>query len=233
MADWVSIVDHEGIIRKTNAACKNFTGKEPEEIVGKQICQQVFGSKEAIPDCPCRKVSRTKIRWSETVCLPGSGRWVQVTADAIIRNGDFAGFIHIVRDLSELKAAEEKARKAEEMSKLYLDIAQVILVALDASGRVTMINRKGCEVLGLDRKEIIGKIWFENFLPERLKGDVKQVFKTLVEGDIELAKWAENPIINAKGEERTIAWSNTVLRDESGKITGTLSSGLDVTEKKK
>jgi PAS domain S-box-containing protein len=38
--------------------------------------------------------------------------------------------------------------------------------------------------------------------------------------------------LTSGGEERTIAWYNTVLTDESGRIVGSLSSGEDVTERK-
>jgi signal transduction histidine kinase/ActR/RegA family two-component response regulator len=40
----------------------------------------------------------------------------------------------------------------------------------------------------------------------------------------------QNPIITKAGAERMIAWHNTVLRDEGGRPTGTLSIGEDVTE---
>ncbi|MHC5080675.1 MAG: PAS domain-containing sensor histidine kinase, partial [Planctomycetota bacterium] len=44
-------------------------------------------------------------------------------------------------------------------------------------------------------------------------------------------EYYENPVVTQSGEERIIAWHNTVLRDEEGKILATLSSGEDVTEK--
>jgi PAS domain S-box-containing protein len=38
--------------------------------------------------------------------------------------------------------------------------------------------------------------------------------------------------VTRAGEERLIAWHNTVLTDETGNIIGTLSSGEDITEHK-
>jgi two-component system cell cycle sensor histidine kinase/response regulator CckA len=43
----------------------------------------------------------------------------------------------------------------------------------------------------------------------------------------------ENAVLTKSGEERMIAWRSTVLRDSAGRITGTLSSGEDVTEHKR
>ena len=52
-------------------------------------------------------------------------------------------------------------------------------------------------------------------------------------GEIETVKSYENPKETKMGEERMIAWNNTILHDENGKIVGTLSSGVDITERKK
>jgi len=42
----------------------------------------------------------------------------------------------------------------------------------------------------------------------------------------------ENPSLRRSGEERLIAWHNTLLRNPDGKITGILSFGTDITERK-
>ena len=43
----------------------------------------------------------------------------------------------------------------------------------------------------------------------------------------------ENAVLTKSGEERMIAWRNTVLRDSAGNIIGTLSSGEDITDRKR
>jgi len=52
-------------------------------------------------------------------------------------------------------------------------------------------------------------------------------------GKIEPVEFFENPIITKKGKERIIEWHNKILKNEQGKIYATLSSGLDITERKK
>jgi len=53
-----------------------------------------------------------------------------------------------------------------------------------------------------------------------------------MKGNLEPVEYFENNVITAKGEERVIAWHNTLLRDEDNNIVGTLSSGQDVTDLK-
>jgi len=52
-------------------------------------------------------------------------------------------------------------------------------------------------------------------------------------GELAPFEYFENPILTKDGEERLIAWHNTLLTDEGGHITGTLSSGVDITERKR
>ncbi len=131
-----------------------------------------------------------------------------------------------------LKQSEGALRGERDKAQKYLDIAAVMIVAIDAKGEVLLINKKGCAVLGYKEWEIVGKNWFDNFLPERLRDKVKAVSQKLMIGEIEPAKYFENPILIKNGQERIIAWHNTVLRDEAGKIIGHLSSGDDITERK-
>lgn len=120
----------------------------------------------------------------------------------------------------------------EKKAQTYLDLAGIIFVALDTEQKVTLINKKGCQILGYKENEIIGKNWFDNFVPTRIAPKVKTAFKQLMTGEIEPVEHFENPVITKSGEERTIVWHNTILKDETDKIVSTLSAGDDVTEQK-
>ena len=136
---------------------------------------------------------------------------------------------------SSVESAQIEKTLWEERSRFqkYLDVAGVMIVALDSNGTITLMNRRGCEILGYDSKEIIGKNWFKTFIPKSLRKEVHRSFTSLMNGDIEPEEHFENPILTKDGEERIIAWHNSVLTDESGMITGALSSGEDITERRR
>jgi len=131
------------------------------------------------------------------------------------------------------KQAEEKLRREKDWAQKYLDVARVMTVVIDADKKVSLINRKGCEILGFQEKDIIGKNWFDNFIPERMRDEVGGVFGKLMAGKIEPVEYFENPVLTKTGEERIIAWHNTVLTDDTGTISGALNSGEDITERKR
>ena len=136
------------------------------------------------------------------------------------------------RELGTYKSLLEKGRSKEERAQEYLDIAGVMIVAMDIDQRVTLINRKGCEILKYEEQDIVGKNWFDHFVPENFREEARKVFLLLMAEEVHLAEWFENPVLTGDGSERSISWHNNVLRDEKGRIAGTLSSGEDISMRK-
>jgi len=141
--------------------------------------------------------------------------------------------VAIGRDVTAHKQIDEALKREKDKVQQYLDIAGVILLVIDEEQRVTMINRKGCEILGCPEEEILGKNWFESFLPEGTKKKVRSFFKKLLQGELDSLEYVESPVLTKDGDVRLIAWHNTILRNGEGKATGTLSSGEDITEKRR
>lgn len=128
-----------------------------------------------------------------------------------------------MRMLQELRAARERAEQ-------YLDVAGVMLLALEPDGTVALINRRGSEILGYPEEQIRGRDWFEHFVPERERERLRAVHAQILAGARGERAEGEGPVACADGSERLIAWITSLLRDPQGRVVGTLSSGQDVTE---
>jgi len=125
--------------------------------------------------------------------------------------------------IAELRSERDKARR-------YLNTAEIILLALDKVGRITLVNRYACSVLGWNEDELLGQDWIEMCIPTRIRDDLKDKFQSLLRDDLHSM---ENPILTKSGEERLIEWHNTLLRDEAGNVTSIFSSGTDITDRRK
>ena len=132
----------------------------------------------------------------------------------------------------ERNLAEEELLKERDRAQEYLDIAGVILVVINSDQTVSLINQKGSEILGYPAKDIIGKNWFDTCIPQEHRQEVTAAFRRLLAGEIDPVEYYENPVLTKRGEVRFIAWRNTVLRNDEGEITATLSSGEDITNRK-
>ena len=148
---------------------------------------------------------------------------------AVIKMAFIKPYDLLFRDLNLQRAALQEEKKRAQS---YLDIAGIIVV-LNIDQTIALINKSGCHLLGCEEREVIGKNWFDTFIPERIRNDAKAVFSNLITGALEGIDVYENPILSVSGEERLIRWHNSRLRDEHGRITGTLSAGEDITEWKK
>ena len=134
---------------------------------------------------------------------------------------------------TQRKQAEKALREERDKVKKYLDVAGIIFLVLDTDQRVTLINKKGCEILEHSEKEIIGKNWYDNFVPKEIKDEAKGAFQKLMTGEIKRTEFSGNPILTKSGKERIITWQDIILKDKAGSIIGMLSSGEDITERKR
>jgi two-component system, sensor histidine kinase and response regulator len=127
-----------------------------------------------------------------------------------------------------LQGSEDRLRHERDRAQRYLDTAQVILLALDTEGRVTAVNRFACAVLGWTEDELLGRDWFDTCQVARARDQSKARFGELLRGDLSIT---EDTTCTRSGDERLIEWRSTVLRDDAGQVTGTFSSGTDITDR--
>jgi len=142
-----------------------------------------------------------------------------------------------IQELQRLNRKSNQVEKAlnleREKAQRYLEIAPFIVLVLHPDENVSLINQKGCDVLGYSQDEMIGQNWMENFLPPRLREKTRKIFRQIISGKIENIEYVESVVLTKNGQERQVAWRNAVLTDSSGNIIGTLSSGEDIAEKTK
>ena len=114
----------------------------------------------------------------------------------------------------------------------YMDVVGVMLLVLNRDQTVNAINRKGTEILERSESDIVGKNWFDNFVPESINEDIKKRFNVLMKGKTP-DSYYENPVVTSNGTNKIILWHSTLLYDEKGDVAGLLSSGEDISNIRK
>jgi len=138
----------------------------------------------------------------------------------------------VSEDITYQKQVETAARNEKERAERYLHISRAMILGLDGEGNVNLINPRGCEILGYEEAEIMGRNWFDTVIPEAERGTVQTVFLEVISGESEPLTYYENEILDKNGDVHYIAWNNTVQKNSDGDIIGTLSSGQDITERR-
>ena len=158
---------------------------------------------------------------------------VEITARLVSLSGRsvMQGVFH---DNSIQQRAADLLRKQKALAQRYLDIASVVIIALDREGRLTLINQRGLEILEYDHeRDLLGKDWFKTCIPSSSRSIARGTYLGLVAvGTWPSREFSEGTVITRSGKERIIAWHKTVLTDDAGNIAGSLSSGQDITEQR-
>ena len=236
MEGGVFTIDKNARITSFNRAAEEITGFKRGEVLNKECCH-ILKSDLCPEICPLKETLETGKTFFgyEIMITCKTGKKVPVniaTSPLRSKNNEIIGAVENFRDLTKHKGLWAKLREERNKAQQYLNIAGVIIVAINDEGIVSLINRKGCDVLGYKEEEIRGKSWFDLCVPERMRKERKDAFKKVMAGEKKEVEDYENSILTKSGEERIIAWHNTALTDEKDHIIGTLSSGEDITLRK-
>ena len=135
------------------------------------------------------------------------------------------------REVAQRKVNEVAAKKEKARTQRYFDVAEVILLTVDADGRVVRINHKGCRLLGAPEAAIVGRKWVD-FVPAEYREAVEtRLIVTTQPKFTPINNHIEHPLIAADGQEHRISWRFTALPSEDDS-SAALCSGMDVTQER-
>jgi PAS domain S-box-containing protein len=172
----------------------------------------------------------------EIICKDGSIIWALLNARYIYEKGSVAPSkaFCIITDITARKKAEMEVIDAKNKAQMYLDLAHSMFLALDTNGKIVLINKAGCDILAIDECFLLGKDWFDNYIPIEERKKVRDHFNASIKNnDFTSISNFENYILNSKGERRLIKFKNKVIVDKNGKCIGSFSSGEDITEERR
>lgn len=178
-----------------------------------------------------------------------------IKADGIVirdADGNAIRMIGINKDITDRKRTEEELKeyrqglealveqRAEALMVANRQLLQVNaynrrlietsldpLVTIDASGKITDVNRATEMVTGYPRDNLIGKDFFDYVTePDRARLGYEQVFR---EGSV---KDYALEIRHRNGTVTPVLYNASVIRDDSGEVLGVFAAARDITEHK-
>jgi diguanylate cyclase (GGDEF)-like protein/PAS domain S-box-containing protein len=160
----------------------------------------------------------------------GREQWIRIHARPLAPQ---AGVVVTFADVTATIETQRTLSEERDRAQRYLEVASTLVVVLDADGRVELINRQGCELLGFAEDELCGRDWFDAVVPAADRVDARRAFARVVSGVEPPRESLETVVRTKQGDDRTIAWRNSALRNDEGEITAVLRSGEDVTERRR
>ncbi len=237
VSDAILSLDMDYNILSWNKAAERIYGWKSNEVIGRNL-------REIIPVEFLNKKEEEVVEeflsngyWNgEGIQHKKDGSLLNIFSSSTIIKDTFGRnkeMVKINKDITQQKRAQEKLVKEREKANIYLDLVAVIIVALDRDGNITLLNKKGYEILEWEEGDLINKNWFETCIPPNERERVSDYFQKLIAGKIEVVPFYENPIWTKNRKSRLVAWSTILIKDKEANNIGILSSGQDITDQKK
>ncbi len=242
LSDGIFIFDQDGVLQRINEAAAAFEGEDVRELIGRRCCTLLQG----IEGETCRVAQVMKSGRPATFELvPGRlSRPVLVTIspvtngsrsrfggdDRASEGGDHAGprgAVCIVRDLSELRAAEAAAREQRSFLVKLIEHANDAILAFSPEGRLVWFNEQLIKQSGYSRQELESGDYRLFVFGDQKKLAIER-FTRALEGE---AQTFEMNVLRKSGESRVLLITHTPIYDES-RVTSVLSIARDITEER-
>ncbi len=224
----IAIVDAKENITFLNKAFADLLGYDENELIHINLRKLVDkeGFKEIRRQTETRKKGNVSRYELVMYGKDGKPRIVQVSASPLWNeDGQFAGSLAIVMDVTERKRMEEALRESEEKWRSLAKNAPNVILIVDRDGKIQFINRT---VIDASPEQMIGKSIYD-FIDPRYQDVVRKtighVFQTGEGGSYE---------ISGTGPEGGTSWYATqvgpIKRD--GQTVSVTLITVDITERK-
>lgn len=161
-----------------------------------------------------------------------SVRWVHETGRAAYgADGTPLWLDGVIADITQRKRTEFALIESERRFRETLDNIDLIAVALNLEGHIDYCNDHFLQLSGWSRADAAGMDWFAHFIPTQDAARIRSLFLGAVREN-HVPIHYENELLTRSGERRLVRWTNTLLRDGSSTVTGSVSIGEDITERK-
>jgi diguanylate cyclase (GGDEF)-like protein/PAS domain S-box-containing protein len=205
ITDLVMILDRECRIVRVNEETVRFFNLPMDRIVG-EYCYALMHEMNMSPErCPYEKMIQSKKREETEFYLPDKERWLFVSVDPILdHKGDIIGLVHIAKDSTDRKRAEERLRESEErFRQLAENIREVFYI--HEEGIPCYVSPAYAEIWGRSPQTLCedpGSFW-ETIHPED-RDHVKQFMEKKTQEEYEVVYRIVRP-------DQSIRW----IRDHS------------------
>lgn len=142
-----------------------------------------------------------------------------------------------IRDITERKQAQAAIRREEVMResmhqfRIFLEKVNLSYISLNNRGNLIAVNDYFLSYTGYTREEILGRNYFDVFLPEEQRETRKQNYFVTLEAQ-NLNHFYEREIVTKSGMIKVLKWHSILEKDSEGNVIGLTSVGKDVTDRK-
>jgi len=244
--DFISVFDRNLRFVRANKTLADYLGIRPEELIGKH-CYEIF-QRSRTSDSECLILQAENLRKTITAekQYPNFDFPMLVTVSPIKdKDGNVTGFVHVAKDISAQKEAEDKIRQESEISKSLLSMIEALNTILDERQLIRKVIEMGPTYLRLDALGIfmydeeqygftVAGTYGIGYIEERLlrtrvfKETGLTTLKRVLDGNIVILDDTENADILNKEFYETFGIKSAILMPIfiAGRVKGFIAGGF-------
>ncbi|WP_319583044.1 PAS domain S-box protein [uncultured Pseudodesulfovibrio sp.] len=143
-----------------------------------------------------------------------------------------SGYAVVLDDITDRVRGEQELAGERNRVAHYLDVVGSMVFTLNAAGRIDMVNRTACRMLGYAEEELVGRDWVEVLVPLAQRDEIRDCLYLVLSGQVEEEDERAFQVTTREGFKRMVQWQSQVLTTEGGLPVGMLLSGTDITEQR-
>jgi PAS domain S-box-containing protein len=128
---------------------------------------------------------------------------------------------------SERDRARAQAIRDRDFGSAILDAEGALVVVLDGQGRIERVNRSFERATAFTSAALVGQRFEDALIPSEHHAKVSG-HAELLRLKLADSEKLESPLRRRRGPPITVSWTATALRDEHGRMTHAIVSGIDV-----
>jgi len=226
-------IDSSAKVQYSNPACRSILGYEPSEIVGMSLSDLVA------PESLKKVLGYLKDRMEgkdpppqyrlAAITKKGEKRRLDARISVLLENGQFQCVQAIIRDVTEEEELQEKVRAEMERFSDFIERSPSIIIGVDNHFRITTFNSGAQSALGYSKEEVLGRSMLEMHMVDAMNSE--RMANVDFEKMAPLIRGSDSTALTKTGKKLKISWSLGPVLDSSGRMTGAIGIGHDVTAK--
>ena len=240
----VQYLDPQMHIIWLNTAVQEFLDLSEDEFRGKHCYELIQGLEEPCPCCTVVKALQTGQSQEGELVTPDGKTWLSRSSLIKDANEKVTGVVNVALNISNRKRTENALKESERHLTDIINFLPYPTFVIDRDGKVIAWNRAIEALTGIRAEAILGKGNYEYSLP--FYGERRPILIDLVlrpeprfEKKYDITKRSEDGTLsgeahmpNLRGREVYLFGTAAALYDSDGKISGSIESIRDITERK-
>lgn len=142
------------------------------------------------------------------------------------------GNIWYFHEITPLKQVEIQLRTEKNTVEKYFHAIGRIVLVLTAEGTILYLNRRGCEILGYQQDQLLGKNWVTEILSKSKKYTLDIFLESVINAKNTSVHF-EYSVVNKDTIEEYFTWGCTAIKDEHDVIQSYLCTAEDMSDLRK